>query len=90
MDNNSFAAGSKEKRTGRPRRLDDYEKISFTISTALLDKIDRRARQWGVNRSGAVSRMVKAQIDGVSSENYLQMKRTLEEINDVLEKRRAG
>lgn len=82
---------SSERKTGRPRRQDSYEKVSFTISTHLLSEIDQRARQWGMNRSGAVARIVQSQIDGVSSNNdYQKMKEVLEEINGVLERRRAG
>ena len=81
---------SAERKTGRPRRQDSYEKVSFTISTQLLNEIDQRARNWRMNRSGAVARIVKSQLEGVSSENYQKMKQSLEEINDVLEKRRAS
>ena len=51
---------SAERKTGRPRRQDSYEKVSFTISTQLLNEIDQRARNWGMNRSGAVARIVKS------------------------------
>ncbi len=82
---------SPERKTGRPRRQDSYEKVSFTISTALLNQVDERAQKWGMNRSGAVARIVQSQIDGVTSEdNYKEMKDILAQINDILIHRRAS
>ncbi len=82
---------SPERKTGRPRRQDSYEKVSFTISTALLNQVDERAQKWGMNRSGAVARIVQSQIDcATSDDNYKEMKDILIQINDILVQRRAG
>lgn len=86
---NTLRIASPERKTGRPRRQDSYEKVSFTISTALLNEIDRRAQEWGMNRSGTVARIVQSQLDGVSSENYVKMKKILTEINELLADRPA-
>ena len=46
-----------KRRPGRPRREEDYTCVSVTISANLIKKIDELARQWGMNRSGAVTRI---------------------------------
>lgn len=83
---------SPERKTGRPRRQDSYEKVSFTISTALLNQVDERAQKWGMNRSGAVAKIVQSQISRNFSETekYENMRETLLQINELLERRRAG
>ena len=76
-----------ERRTGRPRRQDSYEKVSFTISTALLNAVDQRAQEWGMNRSSAV----KAQVAEVAADDkYQYMKETLKEIDALLRERKAS
>ena len=70
-----------ERRTGRPRRQDSYEKVSFTISTALLNAIDQRAQEWGMNRSSAVAKIVKAQVAEVAADDLLvSLMRYLDEL----------
>ncbi|MGI6401862.1 MAG: hypothetical protein ACOX0A_07120 [Thermoguttaceae bacterium] len=90
MSNNTIRIGSKKCKIGRPRRKDNYEKVSFTISVELLGQVDDRAREWGMNRSSTVSRIVQTQLDAASSGNCQQMRETLEQINDVLMQRKAG
>ena len=81
-----------ERKTGRPRRQDNYEKVSFTISTALLTQVDQRAQKWGMNRSGAVARIVQAQINNASSDKakYQDLEQKLIQSNKLLNERRAG
>ena len=80
-----------ERRTGRPRRQDSYEKVSFTISTALLNALDHRAQEWGMNRSSAVAKIVKAQVAEVAADDkYQHMKETLKEIDALLKERKAS
>ena len=76
-----------ERKTGRPRRQDNYEKVSFTISRALLAEIDNRAQEWGMNRSSAVARIIQTQTETVDNdENYNEIREMLRQINELVKK----
>ena len=91
MNTDASSIKSPERKTGRPRRQDSYEKVSFTISTDLLRQVDQRAQKWGMNRSGAVARIVQSQIsDATSDGEYEKMQDILKQINEILATRLTG
>ena len=73
-----------KRRPGRPRRAEDYTCVSVTISSDLIQKVDDLARQWGVNRSGAVTRILAAEINNGRIDGPLQLKIAIESIADVV------
>ena len=73
-----------KRRPGRPRRAEDYTCVSVTISSELIRKVDDLARQWGVNRSGAVTRLLSAEIDNKIEASPLDIEIALQKIGEAV------
>lgn len=73
-----------KRRPGRPRRTEDYTCVSVTISSDLIRKIDEMARQWGVNRSGAVTRILTAEIEHSQINSSLELENALARIGKIV------
>ena len=76
--------GAPKRRPGRPRRAEDYTCVSVTLSSELIRKIDELARQWGLNRSGAVSRILTAEVRNSRIESPLELETALERISEIV------
>ncbi len=71
---------------GRPRRAEDYTCVSVTIASDLIQKIDELAKEWGVNRSGAVSRILTAEIDNRRINSPLELENALKRIGEIVKR----
>lgn len=71
---------------GRPRRTEDYTCVSVTIASDLIQKIDELAKVWGVNRSGAVSRILTAEIDNRRINSPLELENALKRIGEIVKR----
>ena len=75
-----------KRRPGRPRRAEDYTCVSVTIASDLIQKIDELAKEWGVNRSGAVTRILTAEIDNRRIDSPLELENALKRIGEIVAK----
>ena len=73
-----------KRRPGRPRRAEDYTCVSVTNSYYLIKKFDELAKEWGVNRSGAVSRILTAEIDNRRIDSPLELENALKRIGEIV------
>ena len=73
-----------KRRPGRPRRADDYTCVSVTISSELIQRVDELARQWGVNRSVAVTRILDAEINNGRIDGPIELENALKTIEDLV------
>ena len=73
-----------KRRPGRPRRTEDYTCVSVTISSELIHKIDELARQWGLNRSGAVSRILSAEVDNDPIDSLIELENAVRRIREIV------
>lgn len=73
-----------KRRPGRPRRAEEYSCVSVTISSELIRKVDELARQWGLNRSGAVSKLLSAEIDNSQVESPLELEFAIKRISEIV------
>ena len=73
-----------KRRPGRPRRAEDYTCVSVTISSELIHRVDELARQWGVNRSVAVTRILDAEINNGRIDGPIELENAIKTITDLV------
>ena len=73
-----------KRRPGRPRRAEHYTCVSVTISSELIQQVDDYARRCGLNRSGAVTRLLSAEIDNKNDSSPLEIETAVNSIRELV------